>query len=236
MFEYGLRRADRIISVSEFSHDALKTDFGHDSAVIPPIVDLKSFRVKEAVVPGPPRILFVGDVDEVRKGAGAILKALPHIRAVYPDAEFVFSGRVSEPRKQELLGLLPREQQTGVEFLGVGDQADLPELYRRSTVVILPSIWEALGMVLLESLACGTPVVGCSHGGIPNVISSPAVGRMFPSQTLDGETPNIGGLVQALLETIELARDPSSILACRERVEDFGVDRIGALIEAEYHG
>jgi glycosyltransferase involved in cell wall biosynthesis len=77
---------------------------------------------------------------------------------------------------------------------------------------------EAFGLVLLEAMACGTPVVGSNVGGIPEVVDRPEVGRLL-------EGFDVGELATALLETLELADDPATRAACRARAEELSTDR-----------
>ena len=77
---------------------------------------------------------------------------------------------------------------------------------------------EAFGLVLLEALACGTPVVGSNLDGIPELVDRESIGRVF-----DGEDPE--PLARALIEAIELAREPGTAAACRERAEELSQDR-----------
>ena len=88
-----------------------------------------------------------------------------------------------------------------------------------SVVSVLPSWGEAFGLVLLESLACGTPVVGTAEGAIPEIIDRPETGRTF-----SGIGP-VAELADALLETLELATDPRTVQTCRRRAEDFSIER-----------
>ena len=94
------------------------------------------------------------------------------------------------------------------------DRAALSRAYATAWVTVLPSRDEAFGLVLAESLACGTPVVGSNDGGIPEIVDRPEIGRLF-----DGDEP--AGLARALLEVLELAGDPGTIAACRERAGEF---------------
>jgi mannosyltransferase len=71
--------------------------------------------------------------------------------------------------------------------------------------------------VLIESLACGTPVVGTRTGAFGEIVDSDAVGRLF-----DGEDD---ALAAALLEALDLARDGATAQACRARAAAFSVDR-----------
>jgi glycosyltransferase involved in cell wall biosynthesis len=73
----------------------------------------------------------------------------------------------------------------------------------------MPSEHEAFGLVLAESLACGTPVVCTDDGGMPEIVNDPAIGRTFPVGDVDA-------FAQALDDVIDLARDPLTPARCRE--------------------
>lgn len=234
MFEYALNRLDAAIVISNYAQSCLRKDFRRDSVLLPPAVDLKQFSPNGGRKPGPPTFLFVGDVDERRKGAAALIRAIPVVLRAEPEARFLFSGNVQTERQSELLSLLDERDRQRVEFLGVGGQADLPALYRQASVTVLPAIWEALGLALIESMACGTPVVGCKHAGIKDVISSPEVGRLFDPGSLRVETTNSEGLAHAMVEALDLARTPSTAAACRRRAEDYGWDRVGPALQELY--
>ena len=76
-------------------------------------------------------------------------------------------------------------------------------------------------MVVVESLATGTPVVGTRDGAIPEILNSPEIGRLFdPGEDAQVEPTNLDGLVQALREALELSRDPATAAHCRKRAEE----------------
>ena len=90
-------------------------------------------------------------------------------------------------------------------------------------------------MVVIESMASGTPVVGTRDGALPELIHNDTVGRLFDPGPANGAEPvNAPGLAQALLECLELSRRPETALRCRERAEEFGWDRIGPVFEDLY--
>ena len=86
--------------------------------------------------------------------------------------------------------------------------ADLMAAYREAWCTVLPAVREPFGLVLSESMACGTPVLGADAGGIPEVIGGPPAGRVVDPE--DGE-----GWVAALKEV--LAAPPSDEDAARAR-------------------
>jgi starch synthase len=68
-----------------------------------------------------------------------------------------------------------------IEYLGVLEsQQELISWYRRASVFVAPSIYEPFGVVLLEALACATPVIGTKCGGIPEIVREDIDGRLVP--------------------------------------------------------
>lgn len=153
-----------------------------------------------------------------------LLRAWPLIRKHHPDATLLLLG----PRDRELASRLVGENQ-GVELLSTStgdDDLRLLDAYRRSWVTVLPSIGEAFGLVLAESLACGTPVVGTDSGGIPEVINSGDIGRLF-----NGDQRDLAG---AVIEALELAQQPRTAEACRARAEELSWKNTAEAYEALY--
>lgn len=122
-------------------------------------------------------ILFVGSLIE-RKGARYLLASVPDLLRSLPDYRI------------ELIGEGPEEPQlrTMVDRSGVGDrvtfrgflpQGEVSKAMQRARLFVLPSLEEGLGVVLLEALACGTPVVASDVDGIPDVVT-PDVGVLVP--------------------------------------------------------
>ena len=101
--------------------------------------------------------------------------AMKDVIKVFPNAKLIIGG--SGPEKDKLVKLCDDlDLKNNVIFVGYIDNADLPKYYASSDVFVLPSIetkggdTEGLGVVLLEAMACGTPVIGSNIGGITDII------------------------------------------------------------------
>ncbi len=195
---------------------------GLEARVIHPGVDLDAFA------PGgdraeSPTLVCAASIKEPRKRVALLLEAFQSVRRQRPDARLVLS-RPRDRSTARALADLP-----GVTLVDLDDRAALAGVYQRAWVSVLPSYAEAFGLVLVEALACGTPVVGTADGAIPEVVDRPEVGRLFD----DGDQP-AAALTDALLEALELAEDPRTAAACRARAGDFSIDRCVTAYEALY--
>jgi glycosyltransferase involved in cell wall biosynthesis len=104
----------------------------------------------------------------------------------------------------------------------------LAERYGSATVTVLPSFGEAFGIVLIESLACGTPIVAGDDCGPPEIVSNPAIGRL-------AEYGNPQALDRAIQDVIELASEPGTAATCREHARTWSwADSIGPQHETMY--
>jgi glycosyltransferase involved in cell wall biosynthesis len=201
----AIERTDRVVALSHHAAAAFSDSFGYDAPVIAPGVDTAVFA------PGPerdlcPTILCSADAAEPRKHVGLLIAAFALVRSELPDARLVLSA----PRR--LAG------GPGVEWVDLDDQLTLAAAYRNAWVTALPSESEAFGLVLAESLACGTPVVGYADGAIAEIVDSDRIGRLFAELTAPA-------LAEALLQALELSAQPSVRAHCRDRGLQFSSER-----------
>lgn len=223
-----LRESDACLVLSSFARDTLRRDFGVDSLIVPPPVHTGRFAATEGASESAPMLLFVGDVDEPRKGAAVLCEAFARLHAEVPGLHLCFAGRATAERRRQLLALPSMQGLEGaVRFLGVGTVEALPALYRAAAVTVLPSVWEAFGLVLVESLAAGTPVVGACHGGIGDVVQGPLVGAVFDPGVFRRESMAVHGLVEALRGVLRGGKDERVRAACRARAEAFSWTTLG---------
>jgi phosphatidylinositol alpha-mannosyltransferase len=202
-----------VVALSRTAQEGFRRWLGVDARVIYPPVDVRRFRPGERAPE--PTIVCPADARQPRKRVGLLVEAFRLVRRERPGARLVLSAPADVPEGD------------GVEVRDLDDAAALAAAYASAWVCALPSIGEAFGLVLVEALACGTPVVGSDHGALPEVIDRPEIGRTF-----SGDEPE--ALARALLEALELAGDPSAKAACRARAEEFSVERCVAAHLALY--
>ncbi|WP_198374702.1 glycosyltransferase family 4 protein [Neoroseomonas rubea] len=234
MFRQVLRGAEEVLTISRFAGDLLASEFGRDSRLLHAPTDLAPLLAAPKPPPdGTLRLLFAADLNEPRKGALLLARAFARVAAARPGARLDYSGHADAAIQAAIRAAVPQDLVPAITFHGVGAVGDLPALYARATVFVLPAIWEAQGMVLVEALAAGTPVVACDHGGVGDIVDDPAIGRLCPPGPIRGHAAtDDAALAEAILAAADLAAQPGTDAACRARAAAFGLDRLGPIYEA----
>jgi D-inositol-3-phosphate glycosyltransferase len=129
-----------------------------------------------------PFVLFVGRLAS-NKGLSALVEAFALLHRRDPTAYLVLVGadggaQAEVERRIQALGLTDRVRITGF----VADESMVASGFREARLFALPSQYEAFGLVLLESLAQGTPVIASRVGGIPEFIEDGKAGRLIPPE------------------------------------------------------
>ena len=181
---FVLGRLDGRIAVSEAAREFVSQYFEGPYSVVPNGIDPHRFRSDLEPFPwandSVPRILFVGRFNETRKGFKYLLKAMPLIQQQFPSARLLAVGP-GEPSKLE--GTMERYRIRGVDFVGQVSKEDLPRYYASSTMVCAPSIErESFGIVLLEAMASGKPLVATNIPGYASVMTHEDNGLMVPPE------------------------------------------------------
>jgi D-inositol-3-phosphate glycosyltransferase len=129
-------------------------------------------------------ILFVGRIDPL-KGIDKLLMAIPYLGSENGLRLFIAGGDENSQQEIERLKQLSRQLriQESVTFLGLIKQPQLPLYYNAADVCVVPSYYESFGLVALESLACGTPVVTTPVGGAESIITSEETGCIVTDNT-----------------------------------------------------
>ena len=172
--------------------------------VIPPGVDTNHFypipvdEAKEFIgIPENERmILFVGRIEPL-KGVDTLIKAISQIQqsdilSKCPHNLFIIGGDPNLDRdktNKEMQRLQDLRSELGVGdlvlFLGRRDQDSLQYYYSAAEMLVMPSHYESFGMVALESMACGTPVVATQVGGLQHLVQDEETGYVIPNDDPD---------------------------------------------------
>ncbi|MCK5160614.1 MAG: glycosyltransferase family 4 protein [Candidatus Aureabacteria bacterium] len=190
---YALKRCDKIISVSnQLKAELVK--YGVDDSRITIIhngVDMDIFRPlgkedlfnKLDVSSGKKRILYVGYIIKA-KGVPDLLSAMEIVRKEFPDAELVLIGGATgtawEKECREIKSSVTQNDlKEAVRFIGKVNNEKIPFWMNIGDVLVLPSLFESFGVVLIEALSCGTPVISTYCGGPEDIINE-KVGILVP--------------------------------------------------------
>ncbi|MEO8936526.1 MAG: glycosyltransferase family 4 protein [Burkholderiaceae bacterium] len=215
---WAARVAGRLVTVSRALHDELLA-LGVDASRVVVLrngVDAERFtpldrveaRRRHRIEATSQVVVSVGRL-HAAKGHDLVIEAI----AGLPDAQLLIVGGGSEDRAlrahAEALGVAHR-----VRFLGQQAHDELASLYAASDVLVLASSNEGWPNVLLEAMACGTPVVATNVGGVPEIVTSPEAGRI-----IDERSPRA---IEAALRA--LFADPPDRAATRRYAERYSWD------------
>jgi D-inositol-3-phosphate glycosyltransferase len=184
--------ADRIVVASRHEKHLLVALYGADEPridVVPCGVDLERFyptdkeaaRRELGLRDGERIILFVGRIEPL-KGIDILISAAAQL---HDDENFQVlivggDGRAEEQVRQ----LREHAERLGVDhhvsFVGAVDHEKLPVYYNAADVCVVPSYYESFGLVAVESMACGTPVVASRVGGLTSTINDGQTGYLIP--------------------------------------------------------
>lgn len=178
--DFFIERLDVRVAVSPSAREFADMHFPGDYRIVPNGINLDRFNTKVEPIAeymdGRKNILFVGRYDESRKGFIYLLRALPLIRRQFPKARLIVVGDGNAERQ---LRILEEQGMRDVLFVGVVRERDLPRYYVTGDVFVAPSTGrESFGIILLEALASGIPVVASDIPGYAGVIKHGETGML----------------------------------------------------------
>jgi D-inositol-3-phosphate glycosyltransferase len=234
------RAADRIVVASQHERHLLTSLYGardESIAVVPCGVDLDLFspmpkalaRRRLGLRDAERIILFVGRIEPL-KGIDVLISAAAQLHEDENFAVLIVGGDArAESQIAELRGLASR---LGVDhhisFVGAVAHDKLPLYYNAADVCVVPSYYESFGLVAVESMACGTPVVASRVGGLTSTISDGETGYLIPWRC-----------PEPFAERLELLLDNDELRASfgragREAVERFRWANVADAVAALY--
>lgn len=157
-------------------------------------------------------IVFVGRMQPF-KGTDLLLQALALLDGRHDYELLVIGGELDEDGELARLRALAEELgiDARVAFLGAKPQSELPLYYSAADVCVVPSYHESFGLVAMEALACGTPVIGSRVGGLPSVIRDGENGLLVKSRSAQSFADSIDELLSddILHQNLRAAARPS---------------------------
>ncbi len=214
LFRRQLAAIDGLVPISNRALEAFRAYLPLPHRIIPCGVDLERFRPDVEPLRdsgGSPRILFLGRLDG-RKGIDVAVRAMPTVLARLPGARLVVVGAGPEEKTARRLVELHRLGQA-VEFAGRVSWDDIPGWYTGADVYCAPTLGgETLGIVLLEAMAAGVPVVASDIPGYDETVRDGAEALLCPP----GDPVALGTAI------VRLWSDP----VLRKRLVDAGLARV----------
>ena len=193
--------ADHLVAATPAEEEQLVELYGANPrkiTIIPPGVDLELFhphspedaKLRIGVKPCDNMILFVGRIEPL-KGVDTLLRAMALLAYECPTwvkqlCVAIIGGDPNTSENEEMERLKAIRAELGitdlVTFLGAHDQDKLHHYYSAAQMVIMPSHYESFGMVALEAMACGTPVIASEVGGLAYLVRDGQTGFHVPDR------------------------------------------------------
>lgn len=187
------RLARRIVVGGAFARETLVAEGIPAGKIVVNPYGVDWDRFAQAVVPPagarPLRFLFLGS-HIARKGLPVLLDAWRALGTQRADAELWLAGPCG-PRERQLIPNLP-----GLHVLGQVPHADVPALLARTDVLVLPSLFEGFGLVLLEALAAGLPFIATLHTGAADLPTVETFGRRVQVGSVEALEAALAGYLQ----------------------------------------
>ena len=164
------RRAQQLVANSSYTRQrANRCHGGFDDARICWLgTETDELPPRQARLGGPPKVLIVSRIDKpTNKGHNELIAAWPAVVSAVPDARLVIAG--DGPGLAQLKHLASRSAPDHIEFRGYVQEADMETLWSEATVFAMPSRKEGFGLVYIESMRQGIPVVASVHDAAPEI-------------------------------------------------------------------
>lgn len=193
---------DQICCVSKWASQKLETHLPQFKAKSRLIYNgLSMPDIPPSALPfSPPVLLLLGRLSQ-EKGFDTAIRAFSHLK----NAKLIVAGDGPERKKLETL-IYELKLTTSVQLIGEVTRAEVPFLINRATLVVIPSHFESFGLVALEAMQMGRPVIASNVGGLPEIVS-------------DGET----GLLVPPKDPIALSQAMQTLLAQPEKMVEMGM-------------
>lgn len=179
-----LKYLDAMTAVSPAGAEYVSHMSDKDVSIVPNGIDLKKYRPKPSIASTSPTILYVGRLEK-RKGLIYLLRAFRELKNRLPAVRLLIAGE--GPEREKLDSYIEEHDLKDIEFLGYVEDAEKVRLMQTADLFCSPAVFgESFGIVLLEAMACGCPVVAGDNPGYEGVLMETGkIGLVSPRQTTD---------------------------------------------------
>jgi phosphatidyl-myo-inositol alpha-mannosyltransferase len=212
------RRLARRVAVSEAARSFVSARLEGDVVVVPNGVDVEPFALAEPASGLPPgrRLLWVGRLDR-QKGFPVAVRAFAELARDAPDLVFVVAG---DGRDRVATDRFPRDLRSRVVMLGTVPHDLLPPYHAAADVYVSPALGqESFGIVLVEAMAAGVPIVATDIAGYREVVRHDVEGLLVPP----GDPVAFAAAIRLVLDDPALARRLGEAGRARARTYDWPV-------------
>lgn len=202
----GMHAAQQLFCVSHVWQDRITELTGRRPIMVGNGVDTARFTpqpddtdaalaARLALPPGPV-FLAMGGI-EARKNTLAILRAFVQLKVTEPHAQLLIAGGASLLEHHAIQAAFAAESagRDGIQVLGVIADAEMPALYRRPDALVSPSLAEGFGLVALEAMACGCPVIVSAI--------APFTEHFREAECLWADPQDVGSIARALADALQ---------------------------------
>ncbi len=219
------------IAVSPAAHNYVHNFFPRDYRIIPNGIDVDHFAGNAVPWPeyrdGKTNILFVGRLEK-RKGLRYLLEAYSRLRWEHPNTRLIVVGPGNLDRESH--GILSSRNPGDVVLVGGVSYQDLPRYYASADIYCSPATGqESFGIVLLEAMACGKPIVASAIEGYMGIVKDGEQGLLFPRR----DAQALANTLASLVENPEYARRLGE--TGRRMVEQFRWKVVARQVESYYY-
>jgi glycosyltransferase involved in cell wall biosynthesis len=216
--KYVLSKLRNVIAVSPYVKDLIGEMTQSKIYVVSNGVDFEDVENIRQYQLGRHIIFYVGMLEK-RKGVDILIRAISIIKKEIPDAHLFIAGIGEEEINLKNL-VKELDIEDNVKFLGFISEEEKYSYYKSTDLCVFPSRFEWFGIILLEAMACGKPIVASNVGGIPYVVEDGKTGLLFESENVD----DLAEKIITLLKDKEL-RDKMG-KAGKGRVKEFTWEKV----------
>ncbi len=234
--KWMLRRADSVLSVSEFTKHQLVEVHGLDAqkvVVLPNCIDPyfqlpREFRKPDyllkrySLLPSQKVLLTISriTISEGNKGYDQVLECIPALIIRYPDLQYMLAGRCDQAEKRRLETIIERlNLKMHVHLPGYIPDSELSDYYQLADVFVMPSKKEGFGIVFIEAMACGTPAIGGDQDGSLEALRPDLLGYTT-------NPDDVAAIISTISRVLNLPQEAKELQ--RKTMETFGYENYRA--------